>query len=185
MARRRKEEQPAGIASRGIWGSRRYRRKIYGKLQLICNQYVAGGILWESAPLRCCRNEGSQTPCEIRPYTRIDFKALRKLVEPWLQSMIVATSTTVKKLPITPGTPISNAMRVGFTGERPWLCAPSNVICKTTFSYVFELTNRVMTSFTSLGPSVDCRALTQAPTYQVRTSHVRRAAFAISPRGFC
>src|SRR5262245_61703185 len=39
--------------------------------------------------------------------------------------------------------PISNAMRVGFTGERPWLYAPSNVICKTTFSYVFELTNRV------------------------------------------
>src|SRR5262249_9681800 len=112
MARRRKEEQPAGIASRGIWGSRRYRRKIYGKLQLICNQYVAGGILWESAPLRCCRNEGSQTPCEIRPYTRIDFKALRKLVEPWLQSMLVATSTTVKKLPITPGTPIMRIFTV-------------------------------------------------------------------------
>jgi hypothetical protein len=44
--------------------------------------------------------------------------------------------------------PISNAMRVGFTGERPWLFAPSNVICKTTFSYVFELTNRVNTVFT-------------------------------------
>ena len=37
-------------------------------------------------PLRCHRNEGGQKPCEIRPYTRIDFKALRKLVEPWLQS---------------------------------------------------------------------------------------------------
>ena len=24
-----------------LWGSRRYRRKIFGKLQLICNQYVA------------------------------------------------------------------------------------------------------------------------------------------------
>jgi hypothetical protein len=44
--------------------------------------------------------------------------------------------------------PISNAMRVGFTGECPWLFAPSNVICKTTFSYVFELTNRVNGVFT-------------------------------------
>jgi hypothetical protein len=44
--------------------------------------------------------------------------------------------------------PISNAIRAGFTGERPWLFAPSNVICKTTFSYVFELTNRVKASFT-------------------------------------
>jgi hypothetical protein len=39
--------------------------------------------------------------------------------------------------------PISNATRVGFIGERTWPIAPSNVICKTTFSCVFELTNRV------------------------------------------
>src|SRR5262245_61334723 len=45
-------------------------------------------------------------------------------------------------------------------------------------------TNRAMTLFTSLGPSADCRGLTQVPTYQVRISHVRGAAFAVSPRGF-
>jgi hypothetical protein len=32
------------------WGSRRYRRKIFGKLQLICNQYFAKQILWVLEP---------------------------------------------------------------------------------------------------------------------------------------
>lgn len=66
-----------------VWGCRRYRREIYCKLQLLCHQYVARCILWGSAPLRCRRNEGGQNPCEMRSYTRIAFKALRKLREPW------------------------------------------------------------------------------------------------------
>jgi len=64
------------------WGSRRYRRKMYGKLQLLCHQYVAGEILGESAPLRRRCHEGGRTPCAIRSYTRIDFKARMKLLEP-------------------------------------------------------------------------------------------------------
>ena len=38
--------------------------------------------------------------------------------------------------------------------------------------------------FTSLGPSADCRGLTQVPTYQERTGHARGAAFSVSQRGF-
>jgi hypothetical protein len=44
--------------------------------------------------------------------------------------------------------------------------------------------NRAMTLFTSLGPSADCRGLTQVPIYQVRTSYARGAAFSVSQRGF-
>src|SRR6266436_9804690 len=46
------------------------------------------------------------------------------------------------------------------------------------------MTNRAMTLFTSLGPSADCRGLTQVTTYQVRTGHARGAAFSVSQRGF-
>src|SRR5438105_2010077 len=45
-------------------------------------------------------------------------------------------------------------------------------------------TNRAMTLFTSLGPSVDCRGLTQVPTYRERTGHARGAAFSVSQRAF-
>src|SRR5881396_953455 len=45
-------------------------------------------------------------------------------------------------------------------------------------------TNRAMTLFTSLGPSADCRGLTQVPTYRERTGHARGAAFSVSQRGF-
>src|SRR5262245_48759587 len=41
-----------------------------------------------------------------------------------------------------------------------------------------------MTLFTSLGPSADCRGLTQVPTYQVRIGHACEAAFSVSQRGF-
>src|SRR5213075_277136 len=41
-----------------------------------------------------------------------------------------------------------------------------------------------MTLFTSLGPSADCRGLTQVTTYQVRTGHARGAAFSVSQRRF-
>src|SRR5439155_21265697 len=41
-----------------------------------------------------------------------------------------------------------------------------------------------MTLFTSLGPSADCRGLTQVPTYRERTGHARGAAFSVSQRGF-
>src|SRR4029450_7065132 len=44
--------------------------------------------------------------------------------------------------------------------------------------------NRAMTLFTSLGPSADCRGLTQVPTYQVRIGHARGAAFSVSHCGF-
>ena len=43
--------------------------------------------------------------------------------------------------------PISNATRVGFTGEHTWPFAPSNGICKATFPCVFALTNRVRPCF--------------------------------------
>src|SRR5439155_20024113 len=46
------------------------------------------------------------------------------------------------------------------------------------------MTNRAMTLFTSLGPSADCRGLTQVTTYQVRTGHARGAAFSVSQRRF-
>src|SRR5262245_13416766 len=51
--------------------------------------------------------------------------------------------------------PISNATRVGFTGERTWSFTRSNVICPTTSPCVFALTNRVTTSFTLVGTSAD------------------------------
>src|SRR5438445_8492437 len=41
-----------------------------------------------------------------------------------------------------------------------------------------------MTLFTSLGPSADCRGLTQVPTYRERTGHARGAAFSVSQRRF-
>src|SRR5436305_13576194 len=44
--------------------------------------------------------------------------------------------------------------------------------------------DRAMTLFTSLGPSADCRGLTQVPTYQERTGHARGAAFSVSQHGF-
>src|SRR4029434_3235388 len=44
--------------------------------------------------------------------------------------------------------------------------------------------NRAMTLFTSLGPSADCRGLTQVPTYQVRIGRARGAAFSVSQRSF-
>ena len=45
-------------------------------------------------------------------------------------------------------------------------------------------TNHAMTLFTSLGPSADCRRLTQITKYQARIGHARGAAFSVSPRGF-
>src|SRR6266576_3344640 len=33
---------------------------------------------------------------------------------------------------------------------------PSNVVCRTAFPRVFDLTNRVTTSFTSVGNSAEC-----------------------------
>ncbi len=41
-----------------------------------------------------------------------------------------------------------------------------------------------MILFTSLGPSADCRGLTQVPTYQVGTGHTRGAAFSVLQRDF-
>src|SRR5438270_13414966 len=46
------------------------------------------------------------------------------------------------------------------------------------------IANRAMTLFTSLGPSADCRGLTQVPTYRERTGHARGAVFSVSQRGF-
>src|SRR5262249_22422862 len=46
-----------------------------------------------------------------------------------------------------------------------------------------ELTNRVMTLFTSLGASAECRGQTQVPKYQVQTWNARTATFAFSQRG--
>ena len=44
--------------------------------------------------------------------------------------------------------------------------------------------NRAMTLFTSLGPSADCRGLTQVSKYQGRTNNAHLTAFSISQRGF-
>ena len=78
--------------------------------------------------------------------------------------------------------PITNATWVGFKGERSWPFASSNVICKTTFPCVFELTNRVRTLFTSLGTSADCRELTYVPREQVRTGNAHLTALSFSGR---
>jgi hypothetical protein len=61
----------------------------------------------------------------------------------WSQTLVLHNPGQHRLCWLMQQRPISNAMRVGFTGECPWLFVPSNVICKTTFSYVFELTNRV------------------------------------------
>jgi hypothetical protein len=49
--------------------------------------------------------------------------------------------------------------------------------------HCYDLTNRVMTLFTSLGPSADCRGPTQVTTYQGRTDNARMATFSVSRRG--
>jgi hypothetical protein len=41
-----------------------------------------------------------------------------------------------------------------------------------------------MTLFTSLGPSADCRGLTQVTKYQGRTNNARAATFSVSQRRF-
>ena len=46
--------------------------------------------------------------------------------------------------------------------------------------------NRAMTLFASLGPSADCRGLTEVPTYQVRIGHTRaNSANTSFPPGTC
>ena len=55
------------------------------------------------------------------------------------------------------------------------------MVCPNCFLQICDLTNRVMTLFTSLGPSADCRGPTQITTYQGRTDNARVAAW-LAPR---
>src|SRR5262245_13970361 len=106
-------EAPAAFAStiphtagRLSWGSRRYGRNMYGTLQLICHQYVAGCILWEAAPFRCRRHAGDQKPCAMKSYTRIACKARRKLREPWPKRRACSHLHDRKKTANNPCNPI-------------------------------------------------------------------------------
>jgi hypothetical protein len=60
--------------------------------------------------------------------------------------------------------PIFNALGVPVTGGTRWSLRLSNVVCKTAFPCVFDLTNRVRTSFTSVGSQADSPAPIRRPS---------------------
>ena len=97
------EQEPARASLIGVRGV------IAGKFTVSSNCFVIsmlqGEILWKSAPLRCRRNEGGQKPYAMRADTPLIFQELESRSCRDHKVMILATSTTVKKLPITPATP--------------------------------------------------------------------------------